>query len=343
MDNPMAALPGLNRAVPNASLLNRDDAASLGFETSSWQHLQRYVGAVESVPAAFDLGSTNSARTLAAVRAAVCGFGSTTRLRQLIKDRPDVLTADRPPESLYASAAWVVAHLHRSASSVVATLRNFPVLAKRAGDVQSALRQLGGDAEKARRAIGPMVEALRRFKAEIVEAHAKLAVAYKADGDALRRMQEDAGRFDVEVDSREKHIARRGVFGAGKKRELAADLEALRQQQTANSSRSQELQAALAAVEPILNEGFWLETGVDDLIGFLDKLRQVLTAFGSAMTQVAADSSDAELHDTASIAKMLGEQEAIGQWDAIDRAAQRFLAQATADVTSSDQSKGASS
>jgi hypothetical protein len=59
MDDRMTDFLGLNRAVPNASLLNRDDPLKLGFETTSWTHLKRYVGTVDSLPAEIDGGSAH--------------------------------------------------------------------------------------------------------------------------------------------------------------------------------------------------------------------------------------------------------------------------------------------
>jgi chaperonin cofactor prefoldin len=336
----MADFLGLNRAVPGSSLLDRDDPASLGFETTSWKHLNCYVAKVEDLPAGFD-ASTASAGALAKVRSVVDDFGSPKQLRKLIQSCPDTLTADQPPKTLYASAAWVVAHLRRSASSVVATLQEFSSSGGSVGDVKEALRHLGGDAENARKAIGPMVEALKRLKTAILDANAALAAAYADDTDTLQQVQEDVGRFTVKVDTLQKEVAQLGFFSAGKKQELDLELAALHRQKDEISNRSEKLRSALAIVEPIQNEGFWLESGMDDLVGFLDKLRQVLTTFGSAMTQIAADGSDAQLQDAARMDSILGTEAAIGQWSAIDKAAQRFLIQAMVDFpTPNDAARG---
>jgi hypothetical protein len=69
-------------------------------------------------------------------------------------------------------------------------------------------------------------------------------------------------------------------------------------------------------------------------------LRQVLTAFGSGLTQVAADGSDAQLQDAAGIGKVLGSEEAINQWSAIEKAAGSYLAQATVDAAPSKATVG---
>jgi hypothetical protein len=336
----MTAFLGLNRAVPSEPLLNRDIPPGLGFETTSWKRLNLYVDKVEALQTPLDGNSVAAAGALARVRSKVNDFGSPAQLRHLVKDHPDVLAADRPPETLYAGLAWVVEHLRVSALSVIATLQQLPSLASSAGSVKDALRKMGRDAENARTAIGPMVEALKRFRTEILDLNAALAAAYKADADELRQMQEDIGRLEVKVEALQKEIAQLGFFATKKKQERTRDLNALRQQQAATTGQSEVLRAALAAIEPILNEGFWLEPGVDDLIDFLDKLRQVLTLFGSGMTQLAADGSDTQLQDTEAMATVVGGDEAIRRWSEIADAAAAFAVRATMGYSAPDATIG---
>lgn len=331
---------GLNRAIPSAPLLNRDEQAGLGFETMSWNHLNRYVEAAEHLPRVFG-GSAAVAKAVDRLRPVVEKFGSARQLRMLIQSQAGtqgqtgtqgqagVLAADRPPETLFGGAAWMVDHLRRSACSISATLQNFPSLSSSPGAVKNALRQLGGDAQRARQAIGPMVEALKDFKTAALDANGALATAYAQDAAALRQMQEDLGRFKAKAENLEQQIGQLGFFSAGKKQELEQELTALNEEKNALSVQSEALRAALGAVERVQNEGFWLEPGVDDLVGFLDRLRQVLTAFGSGMTQVAADASDAQLQDVAGMEPVLGKTEAIKQWKAIAEAAGAFLDRAT--------------
>lgn len=185
-----------------------------------------------------------------------------------------------------------------------------------------------------------MVEALTRFKTAILDANAALAAAYTDDANTLRQAQEEVGRFTVKVDTLQKAVARLGFFSGGKKQELGQELATLQQQKDAISDRSEQLRAALAVVEPIQNEGFWLEPGVNDLVDFLCKLRQVLTTFGSAMTQVAADASDAQLQDTAGMEPVLGKEAAVCKWGAVNKAAERFLLHAIEDFPASNGNAG---
>ncbi|HEY6431682.1 MAG TPA: hypothetical protein VIZ17_06830 [Acetobacteraceae bacterium] len=325
------AFLGLNRAVPSASLLSRDDPATLGFDTTSWKHLNRYVAKVEGLPTTLQGGSEALTVALARLRSLAAAFGSPKQLRHLIQEQPDALAGDQPPATLYASVAWMVQHLHQSASSVIATLQTFPASTIFADDVRTGLQRLGADAQTARAAIGPLVAALRSFKTDIVEANAALSEAYRTDAAALQQLQEQTGSQQVKLASVQTQIEQLGFFSAGKKRELDREQEKQKEQQQETSVRSETLRAALAAVEPIQNEGFWLEPGIDDLVSFLDGLRKVLTTFGSGVTQLAADAADTQLSDAAGMQKLLGNDASIEQWKAIDGAASRFLARALID------------
>lgn len=325
------AFLGLNRAVPSASLLSHDDRDALGFDTTSWKHLNRYVAKVEGLPTTFQGGSEASAAALARLRPLAAVFGSPKQLRQLIQEQPNALAGDQPPASLYASVAWMVQHLHQSASSVIATLQSFPSSTTAAGDMRTGLQRLGADAQTARGAIGPLVAALKSFKANIVEANAALSEAYRTDAATLQQLQEQTGSLQVKLASAQTRIEQLGFFSAGKKRELEREQEALKQQQQDTSVRSEDLRAALAAIEPIQDEGFWLEPGIDDLVSFLDGLRKVLTTFGSGVTQLAADAADNQLADPAGMQKLLGKDASIEQWKAINEAASHFVARALID------------
>lgn len=326
----MTPFLGVNRAAPMTVLLGRDDAKSLGFATAPWKHLNRYVGAVEALPPGLEGGTAASSGALTTLRSLAEGFGSPKQLRQLILDQPDALTEDQFPSTLYAGLAWLIQHLHQSASSVVAILRNLSS-ARSAGDLRADLQRLGRDADTARRAIGPLLAGLKSFQTEIIEANDALSSAYRADADTLRQMQEQLGSLQVRIASLQKQIEQLGILSARKKHELERQLDALKQQQQETSTRSENLRVVLAAIEPIQGEGFWLEPGLNDLISFLDQLRLVLTTFGSGMTQLAADASDAQLKDTTRMQTLLGMEASIQQWEAIAGAALQYLTQSTID------------
>lgn len=322
---------GVNRAVPSRSLLNPDDPATLGFETTSWDHLNRYVAAVRQVPAEYD-GAEATARALAKLRSVAEEFGSPKRLRALMEDRADLRISDQPPNTLYAGVAWLAAHLHRSASSIAAILQLSVGPGVSPGEARNGLQELGSAAEGARKTIGPLLDSLRRFKPAILDANAALETAYADEAETLQRVQEDTGRLRVKAETVQRDMSRLSFFHAGKKSELDRELAALHEQEEATSNRSEKLRAGLAAIEPIRNQGFWLGSGMDDLIGFLENLRQVLTAFGSAVTQIATDASDAQLQDAGVMETVLGREAAIGEWSAVAKAAEAFLTRAMPDV-----------
>jgi hypothetical protein len=331
---------GVNRAVPSKSLLNRDDPAMLGFDTTSWDHLNRYVAAVEQLPAEYGCPDA-MAGALAKLRSVAEEFSSPKQLRALMEDRRELLTAGPPPKTLYASIAWLAAHLHQSASSIAEILQRSVGPSLSPGDARKALQELGSAAESARKTIGPLLDSLRHFKPAILDANAALAAAYTSEAETLQRVQEDTGRLTVKAETVQRDMARLGFFHAGRKSALDRELTALHQQQDATSSRSEKLRAALAAIEPIQNEGFWLGSGVDDLIGFLDSLRQVLTAFGSAVTQIATDASDAQLQDAGIMKTVLGKEAAISEWSAVAKAAEAFLGRMMPDVPAPNLPAGA--
>jgi hypothetical protein len=331
---------GMNRTVPSESLLTRGNPAALGFETTSWDHLNAYVAGVERLSAEYD-GPDAMASAVAKLRSVAEEFGSLNRLRPLMEDRPHLLTGDQPPKTLYAGVAWLVAHLHQSASSIAEILQRSVGPNVSPGDARKALQEVGGAAESSRKTIGPLLDSLRHFKPAILDANAALAAAYANEAEMLRRAQEDTGRLTVKAETVQRDIARLGFFHAGRKSELDRELTALHQQQDVTSNRSEMLRAALAGIEPIQNEGFWLGSGVDDLIGFLENLRQVLTAFGSAVTQIATDAPDAQLQDVGMMKTVLGKDAAVNEWSSVAKAAEAFLARTMSDAPTPDLHAGA--
>jgi hypothetical protein len=324
---------GLYLAVPSQALLEPGDANKLAF-TSSWMHLNGYVGKVESLPAEFDSGSAATGEALDTLRAEAKKFGSPRRLRQLVVERPNALADREPPPMLYASIVWLVQRSHESATRVVSFLQSLMESAGSSDDVKAGLQFLGSKAEEARTPIGPLISSLKMFKAGILDANNGLSVACKAGAQTLHQMQEIVGGLEVRVESLKKQIEELGFFGFRKKPELERQLQSLREELADNSACAEKLRTALGKLEPIMNEGFWLQSGVDDLVDFLDKLRKVWTTFGSGLTQLAADSSDAQLGDSVWMEKALGLDAAIRQWNAIGQAAKQFTVESLVDLPS---------
>jgi hypothetical protein len=328
----------LNLAVPSARLVAADDVSKLSFVTGSWLHLNTFINIVEGLPADFKGGSEAAAKALDALRQEAGAFGSPKALRQLLVQRPNALAkTDGPPSPLlYIQIVWLAQLLHSSAGFVSSYLKSLAQLAGSSQnlteDVKPVLRELGGATEKVRTPIGPLIDSLKAFKGRILSAYNELSDACKTDAEALQKMQESVGGLQVRVESLQKQIDQLGIFSTKAHRtELEQQLVSTNQELGQTSSHADKLRAAIGQLEPILNEGNWLESGVDDFVDFLGDLRKVLTTFGSGLTQLAVDSAKAQIGDPAALRRTLGLDEGIEQWTAIDQAARQFTVDSLVD------------
>jgi hypothetical protein len=324
----------LNLAVPSARLLTANGVGKLSFVTGSWVHLNTFINTVEGLPADFESGSEAAGKALNKLRLEARGFGSPKALRQLLVERPDSLAkTDGPPSPLlYIQILWLVQRLHQSAGVVSSYLGSLARLEGSSEDVKAALQVLGGAIEKARSPIGPLIDSLKPFKTRILSAYNELSDACKTDADALQKMQESVGGLQVRVESLQKQIDQLGIFSTKADRaQLEQQLLSTKQELAGTPTRADKLRAALGGLEPILSEGNWLESGVDDFVDFLGNLRKVLTTFGSGLTQLAVDSVSAQIGDPATLQRTLGLDEAIKQWTAIDEAAKQFTVESLID------------
>jgi hypothetical protein len=325
----------LNLAVPGARLLQAD--GKLSFVASSWTHLNTFINKVESLPAAFKGGSEAAGKALDKLRLAAESFGSPKALRQLLVEQPNALATDGPPSPKpYIQIVWLTQNLHNTAGSINSMLG---YVAEAAGqsknlseDVKALLPELGRAIERGRAPIGPLIDSLRPFKADILSAYNELSAACQADADALQKMQESVGGLQVTEARLQKEIGELGILSSRATRtSLEQQLQSAQQQLQGTSMRADKLREALGRLEPILNEGRWLESGVDDLVDFLGNLRKVLTTFGSSLTQLAVDATPAEIGTPAALARTLGLDEAVKQWAAIDAGAKQFTVESLVD------------
>jgi len=323
---------GLNLAVPGTALLKPGGAGELAFNSNYWMRLNRYMGKVESLPEAIEGCSARTGEALDRLRSAAPDFGSPRRLRQLLLERPNALADAQPAATFYAGIVWLAQHLHESAAFVVSVLRTMGESAASANDLKEGLQLLGRRAQDARTSIGPVIGSLRDFKSRILNSNSAFSDAFKTDAEHLHKMQEAVGGLKVRVETLQKEIDEIGIFGAGRKHELESQLQSLRQEFEGKSVQAEKLRAALGKLEPIREEAPWLEPSLDDLIEFFDKSRTVWTTFGSGLSQLVADASDDQLKDPAWLKKVLGLDEAVKQWQAIDQAAKLFAAASLVDI-----------
>lgn len=338
----MTELFRLNLAVPSTALLSVDNAGKLAFETSAWMHLNRYVNRVENLPEVLSGASVSTSEALATLQSEVERFGSPKGLRQLLIKHPDALAAEKPPSLLYASIVWLVQRLHESASytivalqSLLETLPSLPETADSGSAVREFLLDLGRKADDARNPIANVRTSLESFKSAIMAANNNLAEAYKTDAGLLQQKQERVGALRVQLEGVQKKIDELGFFSSKQKRtELEQELDNLQKELKDTTVQAEMLRtAAIAALEPILEDGAWLQAGLDDLLGFLDNERKVWTDLGSGLTQLAADASESQLGDLTFLKKALGFDESVQQWNAIDHAAKQFVVNALVDTS----------
>lgn len=319
--------------LPGTSLLNRGETGTLAIDQRSFTHLMNYVTLVERLPADFDAGSSAMGEAVDGLRAAVRQFGSPHALRRLLVEQPNALADEDASPFLYARIVAVIQRLHESASGVVSILQSLPASAGRDGDVTAGLRLLGSRADNARVPVGPLTEGLKAFKAEILLPNSKLSAAARADAEAVRQLQEAVGRLRVRVQGQQTQLDQLGTFTMPQKRSgIAEQLHQLQRELAATSALAAKRRAALGHLEPIVEAGGWLERGLDDVIEFLENLRKVWTAFGSGVMQLAADFSGDDRAGAAWAEQRVDVEEAVKQWNAIDRAATEFVAASTVDV-----------
>jgi hypothetical protein len=327
----MARSNGYTLAVPQAALDHADHGSALVFETACWTHFTSYVGRVERLPAGFIADSAGVAPALAKLRRELQRFGSPAQLRQMLVEQAQALSGESAPAMLYGAIVWWIVHLQGTAASVLAILQGQVELVKTAADRKESLQWLGKLAGQARNQIPPLMEALNSFRLAVVAANDELADACTDAGAVLQQTQEAIGGLQVRVKNLEAQIAGLGLFGAHKKQDLLAQMHTLQKELADSLARAARLQAQLAALDAILGEGVWLDSGVGEVLDAMDHLRTAWTSFGSGMTQLAADASDAQLADPSWIEQVLDFGEAIRQWEALQLAASQFAAGALLD------------
>lgn len=332
----MAEFVGVNLAVPSTAILKFDDPNKLAFDTSSWMHLKRYIGKVENLPAEFNGGSVATGEALAKLRSEARSFGSPKALRQALSENPNALADDNPPSMPYAAIVWLVQHLHDSAGNIVSYLQSLLGSARSVSsgsDVKAVLLELGRNADKARNAIGESIVSLKNFKGAILDANNAMSKACETDSELLHSKQERVGALNVQIEEVQRQIGELGFFSSKQKRKkLEEELQTLQQELEDIKGYSEKLRSLVGKIESILEDGAWLKSSLDDLVGFFDNVRKVWTAFGSGLTQLAADASDAQLEDLTFVKQALGIDKAIEQWTAIDQAAKQFTADSLLDI-----------
>lgn len=314
----------MNRAVPGNGLLNTDDTVKLKLDSQSWDHLKRYADLVQNISLISGNELKDFDRVIEDLQKVVVNFGSPEQLRQLLVKCPDALQKEQPDGPLYVEIVWLIQHLHMYSiyiSSVLKTLAESPASCD---DVKNILLLLGSKAQEGMDPIPSLISTQKSFSSEVLNANNLLSNAYDTLVSLYHPAQEAVGGLQYKVDSIQKQIDELGRLFTGKKRkELELQLQTASKELSDCKEQAQKYQTALAIIEPVLVEGKWLDSALNDIAGFLQTLRSTWADFGSGVTQVAT-ASDAQLSDRDWVKKALGLDQAITQWDAIAQASSLF-------------------
>nr|WP_320016875.1 hypothetical protein [uncultured Desulfobacter sp.] len=319
-------------AVPVKGILMIDDDRRLGLETSSWMHLNGYMTEIEQIPEVDEGRSDAMNQALDNLRSVIRDFGPPKQFRQWVKENPNALDSQDAPELIYAGIVWVVKGLHEFSVSVVSTLKGMQPPKTPDKDVRSILLLLGKTAQEARNKASVLTGPLEKFRKTVTEANGVLSDTCKENLKLLQQAQEDIGALKFKITSQEEQISRLGFFSSvRKKKDLQAEVDFLKQTLEEKSTQTENQRKAYGRIESLLEKGVWLDPGLNDILTYLKTLKTVWTMFGSGVTQLAADALDTQITDPAWMEKKLGFQSAIRQWEAVERAAKKFVARALVD------------
>jgi hypothetical protein len=327
----------MNKAVPPAGLLQPGDDTKLALQGQPWTRLCSYLEQVGALTPDHGDAPAELAKALGELRSRAERFGSPRKLRELVQKNPDVLASEDAPGEGYVALVWLIQNLHVEAerlASGLATLTEGPG-SRTPSDLPpmrlALLRDLAGRAAAAMHRTGPLRAAVLELKTELLQAHAALAAAVEQQAKALQDQQVDVGRRQQEVKGLKQAIAALSMFAGTKKKELHDQLEKAQASLSDQSRRADKLREWIAALEPVVENGNWLERGLDDLVDFLEAHRKAWMGVSSGLTEVAAQASSDQLLDARWTQNALGAAEAQRKWTAIDRAAKEFTANALVD------------
>ena len=298
------------RPRPAYGLLTADRSA-LSFDGSAWKHLQSWIRAVEAM-------STTPEGVLPETEARVAA------LQRLVASSDAGANLQVPTVEFARRLIGDITTLLELQTSILPPVHGDP------GDVRQALRGLGAAAQRIRQRCAPFSASIQDFKDKVVLASDQVVEVHGVEARGLQELQEEVGGLRHEIESLGRQANALGVLSRGKKKDLEARLEE-RQAVSARAVRQAEtLRAALASLDPVVEGRVWLPQALDDLLSFVDSLQRLCTDFGSAMTQLAVDGTEAQFQDVDWLRDALDIAGETYPWQALASAARVFVADVSA-------------
>ncbi|MGZ5199734.1 MAG: hypothetical protein ACXWC4_08180 [Telluria sp.] len=318
----MARSTGTTLAVPRAALAA--DGSALAFEPLGWKHLAAYLDKVEHMPGDARALTPALAAAFGALAETVHGFGTPA---QLAAD-PALVDAQDRPELPYAAFAWTVHRLHGAARDTLAALRACTTPGATPQLRRESLQGLGALAARARDQASALLPEVQQFRTSILRAHHQFGTAMAGISGNLQSEWEAVGAQRARLENLQAQLQQTSILHPHKRHELGTQIRDAEQELSVATAKAEQLRQNAAALNELVQEGAWLDTCLGGITDFLQNLRAAWAAFGAAMTQLAADATDALLADAAWLDSQLEPDEALPRWQALAEAADQFCVQA---------------
>lgn len=318
-----------NLAIPNSAVFKYGDGTKLAIESNSWTHLIHYMECLESLPLPVPDPEVPGKDEAEQLRPLLPVFGTPQQLRITLQNTPNLLKESKHPKAIYDAIIWLIQRTGEGSSAMLEALNSITKRPMSSEGVQSTLLKASQLAQSVLNPIADILSSIDDFKAKYPVAHQRFSANYQQKAAILHSLQENVGSIQAQIDEIKRKINSLGFFNQGKKHELSNELNRLGVDYTRASDQAEKLRTRLSLLEPMINEGNWLEPGLNDLRDFCNKLRTLWVEMGSNMAQLAIDASDAQLQDPTWLKSTLGDADAIRQWMAIQDASFVFVGNAT--------------
>jgi hypothetical protein len=319
----MARSTGTTLAVPRAALAG--DGSSLAFEPLGWKRIANYLDKVEHMPGDARTLTPAMGAAFGAMAEAVGDFGTPA---QLSAD-PDQLHAQDRAARPYAAFAWTIRRLYSAARDTLAAVRSCTSPGATPLMRRESLQGLGALAARARDQASALLPELQQFRSAILQAHQQFGAAMAGISASLQFEWEAVGAQRARLENLQAQLNQTSILHPHKRHELGVQIRDAEDALTVATTKAEQLRQHAAELHELVQDGAWLDTSLAGISDFLQNLRAAWATFGAAMTQLAADATDAQLADSSWLDHQLDPEDALPRWQALADAADRFSVEAT--------------